>query len=235
MLSHSQRARTRARPILAILSLGATLLAGAAACGSDGVVDPTIPKTLTITAGDSQTVTVGAAATPFAVRLTNSTGAPLANTKVRWVVARGGGAVSDTSTTTDSDGRAQTVYTAGGLVDTAVVTAIAGGVLAIDFRAYLVADVASRITTTLGNGAATIAGKPVQLEAKVTDRFGNPKSGVTVNWATGGSGSLSAATGTSDANGKASSTLTLPAAAGTYTATATSPGIGSVLFTVTVI
>ena len=67
---------------------------------------------------------------------------------------------------------------------------------------------------------------PTLLSVQVGDAYGNPVSGVTVNWAVAsGGGSLSAPTSQAGANGVASVQLTLGGEPGSETASATAPGL----------
>ena len=101
------RFRYRVLPLL----LTATLVA---ACGDDGTGPEESAPVVAKQSGDAQTGSPGAAlADPIVVRVTRD-GSPLAGQSVAWSVAAGGGSVSPTSSTTDSNGDASTTWTLGG-------------------------------------------------------------------------------------------------------------------------
>lgn len=97
-----------------------------------------------------------------------------------------------------------------------------------------VAAVIETITKFSGDNQQGTAGTALAnpLVVQVKDSAGNPKSGVTVNFAiTNGGGSVSPASAVTDATGKASTALTLGTTANvTNTVSATVSGIGSVIF-----
>jgi autotransporter-associated beta strand protein len=90
---------------------------------------------------------------------------------------------------------------------------------------------ASVLALTSGNnqGGATGATLASPFVVTVSDIYGNPVSGITVNYAIttvpDNGASLSAASPTTDANGQASSTLTLGSVLGEYIVTATASGM----------
>lgn len=84
---------------------------------------------------------------------------------------------------------------------------------------------ATQMVVASGNTQFAIAGTslPQPLVVRVTDNFGNPRSGVTVNFAVGtGAGTIGAPSATTDAAGLASTTWTLGAAVGVQSVIATS-------------
>jgi PKD repeat protein len=68
---------------------------------------------------------------------------------------------------------------------------------------------------------------PASLVVRVTDAFGNPVSGVPVNWTADGGGSVSAASTLTDVNGQTSVQRTLGPTAGPQTTSATADLAGS--------
>ncbi|MGE0443282.1 MAG: hypothetical protein AB7L66_05330 [Gemmatimonadales bacterium] len=102
----------RNRPLAVLGALGVLFAAG---CG--GGSEPTSPppppppppvdnvRNVAIQAGNNQTAKVGqAVAVPPSVRVTNSTGAPVAGVSVTFAVTAGGGTVGGASASTGSDG-----------------------------------------------------------------------------------------------------------------------------------
>ncbi|HKN64780.1 MAG TPA: Ig-like domain-containing protein [Gemmatimonadaceae bacterium] len=215
----------RAAASLALLSLGAAL----GACG-DKKLGPSVPASVNIVSGDSQTVLAGNhASIPLVAAIVNSDGAPLPNVTVRWSVTTGGGSLETVVATTDANGRASTIYRSPALVGTATVTASAGQE-GRPFTVLIVADTTGSLFAYGGDGAAALVGVPLTLTARATDRFGNPISGVDVTWSSS-SGQLQATSSTTDSTGKASNVITVGPDTGSVSITATSR-FNSVNFTV---
>ena len=215
----------RAAASLALLSLGAAL----GACG-DKKLGPSVPASVNIVSGDSQTVLAGNhASIPLVAAIVNGDGAPLPNVTVRWSVTNGGGSLETVVGTTDVNGRASTIYRSPALVGTATVTASAGSE-GHPFTMLIVADTTGSLFAYGGDGAAALVGVPLTLTARATDRFGNPISGVDVTWSSS-SGQLQATSSTTDSTGKASNVITVGPDTGSVSVTATSR-FNSVTFTV---
>jgi adhesin/invasin len=207
---------------------GATALAGA-------------PASVAKTAGDNQTATVNSAvAVDPEVLVTDQFGNPAAGVTVTFAVASGSGSVTGATQSTDGAGVATvgswTLGTgAGGNTLTATVT----GLPAATFSATGAADAATTITLSAGdNQTATVnTAVAVNPEVVVTDQFGNPVSGVVVNFnVTAGGGSIAGASGATDALGHATGgSWTLGQTAGANTLEASSGVLtGSpVIFTAT--
>lgn len=110
---------------LASLTLGAC---------DDDVTDPSTATTVTIVSGDQQTTTAGAAlAAPFVVTIDDQNGDPMSGVTVTWAITSGSGSLSATSSVSDSNGDAQSTYTAGTEAGTATVTATVSGLTALTF------------------------------------------------------------------------------------------------------
>jgi adhesin/invasin len=226
--------RIRRRSLL----VGATLVAAlSAACGDDPA-SSTNPGSMSRVRGDSQTVAAGAALpAPMVVRVLAENGNPLSGTVVTWTLATSAtGVLGGATSTTDASGEASMTFTSGTTAGTVSIGACTGALAGLTFTHTVQAGAASAIVKVAGDGAAGLVGTGIQLVVRATDSFGNPVSGVTVNWAAGtGGGVLSAASSTSDSAGLARVTLTLGATAGVYTATATSGSFAPVSFSVTAI
>lgn len=177
--------------------------------------------------GDAQSAEAGSAlALPFVVQVQSATGGPVPNQTVTFGVANGS-SVSPTSMVTDANGRAQTTPTLGPTVGTYGFSATTAG-FTTNISATAVAGAVASIAVVSGDAQSDTILKTLAkpLVVKVSDRLGNAKAGITVNWArTAGAGSVSAATSTTDANGQASITYTLGASAGTETIAATTAGV----------
>ncbi|HEV2672407.1 MAG TPA: plastocyanin/azurin family copper-binding protein [Gemmatimonadales bacterium] len=99
------------------------------------------------------------------------------------------------------------------------------------------AGAAVSIVKTAGDGGAAAPSSQVTYTVQSRDSHGNPKGGVTVDWAVGtGAGSITPGQNTTLVNGNASAQRTLGAGTGDQTATATANGLSgtpSVTFTTT--
>lgn len=212
---------------------GAVVLA---ACGSDGngSTGPSdgggstpIVYTLTVDTllSDSVSATV-ASAVPVRVTLTKA-GAPVPAGMVHWKVTLGSGKVSVDSSATDANGVAAVQWTLG---DTVGFNTLA--ISAFDASAVYHAVGKSDLPTTLSRVSADslgiVAGASLPVAVRVTDRFGNGATGVTINWVAT-AGVLTVANTPAGANGGAATVFT-PPSTGTYNVTATLPNRGSVTF-----
>lgn len=223
------------RPILVVSAVVLTAVAGCSSnassaagpdsTGSNGntfnVAVDSAQANRTIPAGSSSrvsvTVTLG--------------GQPVLGVPVSWRPTTGSGVVSDTVSGTDSSGVASTTWTINDTVKVNSLEAIVGTSTAT-LVANGIAGQASALVKESADSVAVIAGASTLLSVRVTDRVGNPVSGVTVAWTATG-GSLSAGSATSGASGAVESTFTTPSTPGTSLVTAAVAGIGSVVFRIT--
>lgn len=201
----------------------ASLVALVAGCGGSDLVRPPGPFTLTVSAGDGQSGTVGTAlATPLSVLVT-SAGGPAAGVTVRWTVTSGGGSVPATSET-GTGGITAAVYTLGTTSGPKVVTAtVDGASAAVAFGVTALPGPARRLVRSGGDGQSAIAGQapPSPLAVVVLDEYNNGVPGVTVTWAVAsGGGSVSPATSITDLAGVATTTFTTGSTIGSQTARA---------------
>ena len=180
-----------------------------------------IPKTLKIVSGAEQEGIPGAALEKqFVVEVRDQSDKPLPGAQVMFTVAAGGGTLSATSATTDSNGRAESTLTLGPNPGTNTVTvSVTGSQETRTFNAE-----ASRIPKKLeiisGVDQEGLPGdaleKPFVVE--VRDQTDKPLPGVEVTFTvTAGGGTLSATHATTDENGRAESTLTLGSTPGINT------------------
>lgn len=96
--------------------------------GDGGVAPPPTVANVAVT-GDQQQGAVGAKlSVPLTVRATSASGAPIAGVSVTWTVTSGNGSVLPASSTTSSDGVAQTEWTLGSGTGGQSVTAMVGAV-----------------------------------------------------------------------------------------------------------
>ena len=145
---------------------------------------------------------------------------PLEGVEVTFSITAGGGALSQTTVTTDADGRAQTTLTLGADAGTNTVSVTLAEIPSpVTFTAEGI-----RTPTTLlkisGDDQTSEAGaaltNPIIVE--VQDDKSSGLEGTDVTFAvTAGGGTLSQTTVTTDADGRAQTTLTLGADVGTNT------------------
>ena len=188
-----------------------------------------IPETLDIVSGNDQEGLPGAALeNPFVVEVRDQSDKPLPGIQVTFSVSSGGGALSATSVTTDSDGRAESTLTLGPNPGANTVTVSVTGIQAQQtFNAEGI-----RIPETLdivsGNDQEGLPGAALEnpFVVEVRDRFDNPFSGAQVTFSvTSGGGTLSATSVRTNSNGRAESRLTLGPNPGTNTVTVSVTGI----------
>ena len=181
------------------------------------------------------TDTVGAIkAESLTVLVTNQSATPVQGVTVTW--ASSGGAVSATSVPTDAAGISKVRFTygtgAGAQSATATVTGLVGSPVPINFTAN--AGTAVSIAKTAGDNGAAPPSTPVTYTVQSRDSHGNPKGGVTIDWAVAtGGGSITPTNQTAPGenitgtNGNASATHTLGGGTGNQMATATAAALAS--------
>ena len=217
------------------LVLGLSLVL--AACGGEGLTLPPDGEAanIEVMSGNGQSGRVGSTlAEPLVVKVTDTRDRPVAGATVAFAFtdASGGGAASPASVTTDNNGLASSSLTLGGRVGpvtgTAEVPVDAGSTLVeASFSATALPENANGIALVSGDdqGGPVNTALPALLVVQVSDGFGNPISGVTINWSVTGGGSVSAPTTVTGANGQASVTRTLGPTAGQQTALASAEGL----------
>jgi WD40 repeat protein len=227
------------RSILAVSLFSASTIL--AACGSSEPKVPPkdiVPTTITATSTDTLRGAVATQlAAPVTVTVKNKAGDPIDSAIVTFAVGSGGGTVGSASVRTDVNGQASTTWTLGNTVGVQSVTATVGTLPAVSFFAVATAQTASAIAKAAGDAQTAAAGAnvPIAPSVKVTDKFGNPVSGVltTFSVASGG-GSVTAASVNTDANGVATvGSWRLGTTAGPNTLTATASGVTPATFTAT--
>lgn len=169
--------RTTGRVFLAFLVL--------AACRSKEPTGPTaVPASITKTAGDAQTGTVGAVLpVALVVRVRDAGGSPVANARVQWEAGSGSGAVSPGVSFTNSDGDASSQWTLGPIAGTARATAQVGGVASVVFNANALPGAVAQIVS-LPDVATLGVGDTVRIRSSVRDQFGNDVSGQAITYST---------------------------------------------------
>ena len=174
--------------------------------------------------GDNQEgPTAQALANPFIIEAHDGTGIPLVGVTVKFTVLTGGGSLSATSLSTNSDGRVASTLTLGRVAGTNTVRASVPGISkTLVFTAEGTSSetslpVPTTLTIVSGNNQSGVIGgmlaSPFVVE--VQDGNGDPSVGVAVTFAvTMGGGSLNPETTVTRPDGRAASTLTLGWSAG---------------------
>ena len=206
-----------------------------------GTAEDLVATTLDRISGNDQTATVSTVLDdPFVVEVQDQNGDVLSGATVTFAVTIGNGTLSDTSVTTDSNGRAESTLTLGSAAGSnRAVASVSGITQTRTFNATgtAVVLVATSIARISGNSQSAVVSTELSdpFVVQVNDQNGDAFSGAVVTFAaTGGGGTLSDTSVTTGADGRAEATLTLGSAVGTNTVTATASGItGSITFTAT--
>jgi hypothetical protein len=199
---------------------------------------PGPPEGIAALSGDAQ---VGAAGTtlaqPLVVLVFDAFGNPVAGVMINWSVT-GGGSVSQTSTTTDENGRASVERTLGTSVGEQATSASVNGLAGspVRFVHTATAGRGTQVRIVSGNDQSAPAGSQLgaPLVVEVLDALNNPVPGLSVTWVIGtGGGSVAPQANVTDTHGRASANWTLGASAGSNTLNAVVSGVGTVAFTAT--
>lgn len=204
---------------------------------------PDVPATLTATGPSSlpagQTTVVF---TPFAnalqVLVKDQYGNVISGAVVNFAVPTPGasGTLSTVTATTDVNGLASVNVTANTVAGHFNATGTLNALNA-QYNLTNLAGAATQVTVSgSGQTAVVNTGFTNPLQATVTDTYGNPISGATVNFtvpATGAGGTVAAATATTNANGVATTTVTANGTVGTYAATGVVTGLTNASYNLT--
>jgi hypothetical protein len=194
--------------------------------------------TLTVSSGNSQKVAVvSQLPSPIKVKAKDAQGNAVAGVAVIFTDGGAGGSFSSPTATTDSFGIASTSYTTGTKAGAIRITASAAGATPAVFKETVLPGPAVSLKVFSGNNQTVKAGTaaPKLLQVIITDQYGNPVSGISVNFADGGSGgSFAPDPVLTNAKGIAGTRYTAPGKIGLVTVTASSAGLGFVTFTVNV-
>ena len=181
-------------------------------------------KWVTSFSGAKQTASVTSALpAPVVVKASDTYGNGISGTAITFSDGGKGGSFSANPVTTDSTGKASTVYTAGTKAGAITITAAAPTGTAAKIAETVAAGSPTSLSASAGNNQSGSAGTslPVALTVFVTDQYGNPVSGDSIAFSDGGAGgSFASSPVVTDSTGHASTTYTLPANPGTITITA---------------
>jgi hypothetical protein len=193
---------------------------------------------LALVSGDGQEGTAGTTLSdPLVVEVTDAFGNPIADVPITWV-PEVGGSVSETSTTTDAQGRSSVLRTLGPASGPQTTIASSEGLAGspVVFSHTAAAGSPSGVQAISGDDQTGSPGAtlPNPLVVQVVDGSGNAVVGAAVTWVvTAGGGSLDPTTGTTDDNGRASTSWTLGPGIGANTAQAIVSGVGEAAFSAT--
>ncbi len=192
---------------------------------------PGDPSAMAIVAGNNQTDSVRAVLAPLSVRVSDSFNNPVSGATVSWTKS-GGGALANSTTTTNGDGVATNGYSLGAAVGTETVTASVGSVTST-FTFTTTGGRPASIVAVSGNGQSGKISQPLPnpVVVKVADASGNPVRDAAITW-TAQNATITSTT-PSDAAGQASAAVTLGRASGSATVTAAIASGPTVTFTAT--
>ena len=213
--------------------LGLSLLL--AACGGEGLTLPPdgAAAHIVVLSGDDQSARVGEPLPDsVVVKVTDTQNRSVAGAEVVFEFTANGSVANPDTVSTNADGIAWSHLVLGtvpGRVTGTVKVPVDAGVTPVE------AAITATATPSDANGIALVSGDaqtgpvgtqlPAPLVVAVTDQFGNPISGISVQWSVTGGGSVSSDASVTDVNGQASVTRTLGPAAGAQTAVATAAGL----------
>ena len=201
------------------------------ACGGDDLTLPSegVAAHLEITAGNDQTGRVSSPLPqPVVVKVTDTQGRPVQGAAVEFVLD-GGASATLANPATDAAGEVSATITLGTQVGPvngqARVTNETS--VAATFTATAQSADAAGIAMVSGDAQSAQVGAPLAqpLVVKVTDGFGNPIPGRTVQWTVEGGGSVSEASTVTGEDGQTSVTRTLGNTAGEQRTLASSEGL----------
>ena len=203
------------------------------------VISEAAPTDLEVVSGSGQTGAPGSTlSSAFVVRFADSDGEPVSGAVVTFAVETGGGSISDSTDTTDSDGEAETTLTLGSTGGRNTVRASVSGT---DYPG--VSSVTFTADAELPAEAIIIAGGDEQtgqigrrldedLSVQVVDRDDDGISGTLVRFrVTEGRGRLARNSARTDSDGYADVGFT-PSANGEITVEAYAAGLSSAFFTI---
>ena len=188
-----------------------------------------IPETLDIVSGNDQEGLPGAALeNPFVVEVRDRFDNPFSGAQVTFAVTSGGGRLSVSTATTDSDGRAESTLTLGPNPGANTVTVSVTGIQAQQtFNAEGIRiPLAFWIISGFDQKGVIGEALPKPIVVEMRDQSGEPLPGAQVTFAvTSGGGTLSVTSTTTDSDGRAESILTLGPDPGTNTVEVAVTGI----------
>ncbi|HEX2779054.1 MAG TPA: Ig-like domain-containing protein [Gemmatimonadaceae bacterium] len=183
-----------------------------------------------VKANDGQSAMVGdPLPQPLVVTAKDAYGNVVSGVAVSFAPAKG--SANPVSAQTDANGRAQSVWTMPQTPGSAALSATVGALPAVSFAATATPAGPSSVTKSNDGQVGTVGtalANPVSITVK--DKFGNPVSGASVQFAAAGNGLVTPASTITDGSGVASAQWTLPTVAGATSLTATAGTLPAVTF-----
>ncbi len=187
-------------------------------------VEAALPASAVLVQGGGQTAVAGQQlALPIVVEFRDAYNNPAVGQGVNWAVTGGAGTLTGTSTISDAQGRATTLWTLGYQIGPGHALQAQIGGAAVTATATGTLPAGSTLTIASGDGQFGLAGQSLNAAMGVRVRTGSGQdlANVPISWAvTSGGGTVSQGTTVSGANGIASVGWTLGAASGAQTITA---------------
>jgi len=211
-------------------AITATVTLGLLSCDSSPLAPRLDQLSLEVVSGNGQTGVVGTELAPLIVKVTNG-GNPVSGQVLNFRVVSGNGSIYGGTELTDDHGIAQELWTLGTKasepqrVEVRAVESSTGAQKVFGtFAATALPDKASSLSAIAGNNQTAVAGStvPIAPSVRVADQYGNPISGVLVDFVRPASGSRTAPFPTTGPDGIATvGGWTLGPATGTNTLVAT--------------
>ena len=160
-------------------TLGFLLLAAivVTACKKSSPTASAAADTLSAAGGDAQQgIVAQQLQSPLIVQVNDASGNAVAGVAVTWAITAGGGSLSSATTTSDANGRAEVLWTAGTAAGSASATASIDGGATVTFHATLVADLPASLMKVSGDnqiGPDGAALSPFVVEA--VDQYWEPR------------------------------------------------------------
>jgi adhesin/invasin len=214
----------------------------AVACGTVETLNEPIPQGMDLAAsgGGGQSGPPGSRLPiPISVNVLNVTGGSVEGVLVTWTTIGASGSVSPTTSISDANGNATTVWTLGGEagIDSLRASIETGASIVI------IARVTGGSPGTAASNMVMVSANPFTLfrnqtssplVVRVTDASGSPKVNADVSWSITGGGALSSTSTRTDANGQTQVTVTASSVAATYSVTASHVSATPLVFTINV-
>ena len=197
--------------------------------GVEVIFDSRVPRRVRIVSGNDQKGSPGAAlASPFIVEVQDGNSVAFARVPVTYAVTAGGGTLSAANTTTNANGRAESILTLGPDAATNTVEVSVAGIQEGQTFTAEGVRIPKALETVSGNDQQGPPGAPLEkpFVVETRDQFDKPLPEVQVTFSVrSGGGTLSATNVTTDASGRAQSILTLGPNPGTNAVVAAITGV----------
>ena len=191
--------------------------------------DNRTPRSIRIVSGNDQEGASGSAlASPFIVEVQDGNSVAFEGVPVTFAVTAGGGTLSSTNTTTDANGRAESVLTLGPGAETNTVEASVAGIQEKQIFNAEGIRTSKKLEIISGDEQQGPPGTALEkaFVVEVRDQTDKPLPEVQVTFSvSSGGGTLGATSVTTDATGRAESKLTLGPESGTNTVVVTVTGV----------